>query len=116
MKNQKRSLTQQEDFFLPWFLTKAMRTRVEKLLPRYYHLRLRMYYKQYGCISCRKKTLLYGANALCKNCYAVVGDRLRRTDRRLQVRVGHEQDGVAEAFLRRLESAKDLLADLKGVV
>ncbi len=117
LSHKKQVPSRREEFFLPWFLTTGLRKRVDKLLPRYYHFRLRMYFRQYGCISChRRDHLQYGSNGLCRNCFAVVGDRLRRTDVKLQRQFGHEQEHAAEEILRRLESAGKLLADLKGLV
>ena len=116
VSSKKRSLSKREESFLPWFLTKGLRKRVEKLLPRYYHFRLRLYYETYGCISCHHKDRAYGSNGLCRPCHTKIGDRLRSTDARLQRQFNHEQDGAAEEFLRRLESAKELLSDLKGIM
>ena len=58
----------------------------------------------------------HGSNGLCRPCHTKIGDRLRSTDARLQRQFNHEQDGAAKEFLRRLESAKELLSDLKGIM
>ncbi len=112
----KRHLSRHEELFIPWFLSSALRIRVRKMVPRYYHFRLRLYYQRYGCISCKRKDKVYGSNGLCKDCERLISDRLRYADARLKRQFEREQDGAAKIFLRRLESAKQLLADLKAIM
>jgi len=112
----KRSLTWEEQAYLPWFLTVSLRKRVQKLLPRYYYYRLRLYFAKYGCISCKRKNAQYWSNSLCRECYFTIAARFRRTDEKLQTQFNLDQQGAARTFLRRLESAKRLLGDLKAIL
>ncbi len=116
--SKRSTLTRKEELFLPWFLSMAMKKKVHDLLPPYYHVRLRMYFRKYGCISCQAKGYEsgYGGNGLCGRSYARISERLTHTDRRMQRKFGHEQNRMAATFLKRLKSARDLLADLKGIV
>lgn len=112
----KTHLSREEEISFPIFLTRAMRKKVNKLLPRYYHLRLRVYFDRYGCISCKKKCKQYGSNGFCRSCHMIIGDRLRCADARLQRQFGKPDYFAARTFLKRLESAKRLLADLKAIM
>jgi hypothetical protein len=107
-----------EEFFLPWFLSTAMRKKVEDLLPPYYQIRLGIYFDKYGCISCETKRhkCAYAGNGLCRDCYARITSRLRQTDRTMQRRFGEKQQKMTEKFLKRLTAARELLADLKAVM
>ncbi len=113
-----RTLTRKEQVFLPWFLTIGLKKNVSELLPPYYHVRLRLHYRKFGCIACSTKTCKdgYGGNGLCQRCYARVGDRLRRIDMSMQKKFGHELNRTTATFLKRLKSARELLADLKGIL
>ena len=78
----RRTLARREELFLPWFLSIAMKKKVHDLLPPYYHVRLRMYFRKYGCISCKTKGYEsgYGGNGLCGRCYARISERLMHTE------------------------------------
>ena len=117
ISSKKRALSRQEqELFLPWFLTNAVRLRVYKLLPRSHHFRMRLYFERYGCISCHHKRRAYGSNGLCRCCSALVRDRLVATDARLRRQFQRQDDGAAKIFLRRLESAKRILGDIKAIM
>jgi hypothetical protein len=102
--------------FCPWFLDRVIRVRINKLLPRYYYFRLRLYFDKYGCICCHRKDRAYGSNGLCRACNWTVCERLRLMDARLQRQFKRENDGVERTFLRRLENAKRLLGDIKAIL
>lgn len=112
-----RSLTREEQTaFLPWFLSQAVRLKIDKLLPRYYPLRLRLYYEKFGCIGCKSKQKMYGSNGLCVSCSSRIGERLSYIDARLCRQFGRKGNGAAKIFIRRLESAKRLLGDIKAIM
>jgi hypothetical protein len=75
-----------------------------------------MYFEKYGCIACRRKNASYASHGLCRACSGLIGDRLRRTDAKMQKRLAKNDDGAARIFLRRLESAKRLLGDLRAIL
>ena len=116
LSNKKRELSRKEELFLPWLLTNEIRLQVNKILPRAYHFRMRLYFERYGCISCHQKRRQYGANGLCRCCSDVIRDRLHTTDAKLRRQFQRENDGAAKLFLRRLESARRILADIKAIM
>jgi hypothetical protein len=59
---------------------------------------------------------MYGSNGLCLSCSWLIGERLRYVDARLRRQFKSKEDGAARIFLRRLESAKRLLGDLKAIM
>ena len=73
---------------------------------------------RHSVISCETKSYESGCggNGLCGRCYARISERLMHTDRRMQRKFGHEQNRMAVTFLKRLKSARELLADLKGIM
>jgi len=113
MPNQKRSAPQKLKIFLPWFLNKELLRRIEELLPYYYHARFRLYFNRYGCMRCSKKNVMYGCNGLCPKCLALISDRLKRSDRAMKRRYGVDPASAPHALLRRMMSARELLADFR---
>ena len=98
----------------PWFLSRELLKQVEALLPSHYQRRFRIYFDKYGCIRCRRKRVLYGGNGLCLPCIGLVSDRMDRIDAKLRNAGLLDPKGPAKAFLRRRQSARDLLADFRG--
>jgi len=98
--------------FPPWFLTKEVMRKIEALVPYYYHTRFRFYFDRYGCVRCGHKDVEYCCGGLCKPCNGLINDRLKRTDRAMKRRYGSSKDVPCIGFLKRLNSARELLADL----
>lgn len=96
----------------PMFVTIKLRKAIEKLLPVEHHKRLRLYFDTYGCLGCRRKTMIYGANGFCKPCLGTIEKRLRRLDAKLQASVPTRQPDLSDQFVRPHRAACELLADL----
>ena len=113
MLDRKRTAPQKLKIFLPWFLNKELLGRIQKLLPYYYHARFRLYFNRYGCMRCGRKNVMYGCNGLCTKCLALISDRLKRSDRAMKRRYGVDPASASRALLRRMMSARELLADIR---
>jgi hypothetical protein len=96
----------------PMFVTIKLRKAIEKLLPVEHYRRLRLYFDTYGCLCCRRKTMIYGANGFCKPCLGTIEKRLRRLDGKLQASVPVRQPDFADRFVLPHRTARELLADL----
>jgi len=106
-------LTREAALFHPWFLPRpAWRTIIE-VVPREYLMKMRDYFDRYGCISCKRRDRIYGANGMCKPCFAEVGRRLRRC---LKRRFGGKRELAGDAAIPELlnseSMARKLLRDL----
>lgn len=98
---------------LPWFLTKEIVKKIEDLLPYYYHVRFRLYFDRYGCVRCARKNVIYRCNGLCEPCVGMITNRLKWADRQMKRRYARQPGPPSKAFLKRLTSARDLLADFR---
>jgi hypothetical protein len=98
----------------PWFVPLAIYRKTYALLPKTYYKRFSTYFHRYGCLRCGRKNdkVLYGANGLCLPCLGLVSDRLKICDGVLERGVRSTSSGKPERFLRRVNSARRLLADL----
>lgn len=96
----------------PMFVTVKLRKAIEKLLPVEHHKRLRLYFDTYGCLGCRRKTMIYGANGFCKPCLGTIEKRLRKLDGKPQASVPARQPDLADQFVRPYRTACQLLSDL----
>ena len=96
----------------PMFVTIKLRKAIEKLLPVEHYKRLRLYFDTYGCLACRRKAMIYGANGFCKPCLGTIEKRLRILDGKLQASVPVRQPDLADQFVRPYRTACELLADL----
>jgi hypothetical protein len=94
------------------FVNAKLRKAIERLLPVEHYKRLRSYFEVYGCLSCRKKNKLYGANGFCKPCLGTIEKRLRRLDRERKTRAPIPQPDLADRFVRPYRTACELLSDL----
>jgi len=97
--------------FPPWFVPKKVLDEVQRLLPSMYHQRFLTFFNLYGCIRCGKKRP-YGCNGLCYNCVWWVQTRLRRCDSILAEKYHEPRIVKADKLMHRINSARDLLADL----
>jgi hypothetical protein len=88
----------------------------QRLLPAFYHQRFRLYFDRYGCIYCKRKQVLYGGSGLCISCLPLINDRLRQVDKNMRRLYGAKKSQPAKRFLSGRESARELLADLRGKV
>ena len=96
----------------PIFVALKLRKAIEKLLPVEHYKRLRLYFETYGCLSCRRKNKIYGANGFCKPCLGTIEKRLGKLDGKLQASVPVPQPNLADRFVRPHRTACELLADL----
>jgi len=94
------------------FVTIKLRKAIEKLLPVEHHKRLRLYFDTYGCLGCRRKTMIYGANGFCKPCLGTIEKRLRKLDGKPPASVPARQPDLADQFVRPYRTACQLLSDL----
>jgi hypothetical protein len=113
MSDRKRNIRRNLKIFLPWFLNKELLRTIEGLLPYYYHARFRIYFNRFGCMRCSKKTVMYGCNGLCLKCLGLISDRLKRSDQAMKRRYGVDSASAPNALLKRLISARGLLADFR---
>lgn len=116
MRVSERTKGRRLTLFPPWFVSKAMIKQVEAILPSYYHQRLRRYFDRYGCIRCNRRKAMYGGNGLCLLCIGLVGDRLKRIDAKLLRSLAVDPMEPSKGFLRKRESARELLADFREEV
>jgi hypothetical protein len=112
MKSLKRN-QQTLPFFPPWFLTKDVLRKINALVPYYYHTRFRFYFDRYGCIRCGRNDIEYCSGGLCKVCNGLINDRLKRTDLAMKKKYGSDRGVPCASFLKRLNSARELLADFR---
>jgi len=106
----------QNGLFPPWFVPMEVFKQFQRLLPALYHQRFRLYFDRYGCIHCKCKKVLYGCSGLCISCLPLVDSRLRQVDKDMKRLHGGKKIAPAKRFLSGRESARQLLADLRGKV
>jgi hypothetical protein len=97
----------------PWFLSQSVRRQVEALIPNHYFRRMSVYFEKYGCIRCKRKFVVYCGCGLCEGCMGLVGDRLKRIDRKLESERGPDPRAPLKSLLLRRETARRLLADFR---
>jgi len=102
--------------FPPWFVPMEVYRQIERLLPSYYHQRFRLYFDRHGCIRCKRKKVLYGCSGLCISCLPLIEGRLKQVDKDIRRLHGEKKYPPAKRFLSGRESARELLADLRGHV
>jgi hypothetical protein len=99
-----------DDIFLqPWFLPLQTAFAIKRLLPPEHRHRMRFYFDDYGCLKCGKKSVTYGANALCKLCMQRVKLRLFFAIKRRWTAAS--PDNLPRTF-KRMADAQRLLMDL----
>ena len=110
----KSAKSQRKSTIPPWFVPMTIYRKTYALLPKTYYKRFSTYFHRYGCLRCERSRseVLYGANGLCLRCLGLVSDRLKICDRAVARSVRSTASGKPERFLRRVESARQLLADL----
>jgi len=96
----------------PMFVTIKLRKAIERLLTVEHHKRLRLYFDTYGCLGCRRKTMIYGANGFCKPCLGTIEKRLRKLDGKPRASVPVREPDLADQFVRPYRTACQLLSDL----
>jgi hypothetical protein len=64
----------------PWFLPQRVAFAIRALAPPDYHLKMRHFFNDYGCMIC-KKDHDYGSNGMCTGCCMQVRKRLARSVR-----------------------------------
>lgn len=97
----------------PWFLSLEVTKAVMRLIPRIYFSRMRWFFKDYGCLRCKKKNVPYGGNCLCDQCRKQTMYRMARCMKR-RLRAGKlSKPRLPEArYINRARLAESLLADL----
>lgn len=99
--------TPNELVFQPWFLPRASRLAIDKLIPSGYRNKMRAYFEDYGCMLCGTQDG-YDANGMCRPCHHLIRRRLRSSARRrLSARSGDE---LGLIMARRKSLASRLLA------
>jgi hypothetical protein len=94
----------------PWFLNRGAANAIMRLIPQTCLSRMRWYFEDYGCISCKKKKVEYHGNGLCMNCHATVRRRLRHCMKRRAKTFPETPKSSAEHwYLNCLEIAERLL-------
>jgi len=101
--------------FPPWFLSREVRRQIEALLPYHYHKRFRFYFDRYGCVRCDRKGVRYGCSGLCVGCVSTVTLRLSQGDEKVEA-LYRASRARAVNFLKRRDTAREMLADLRGSV
>jgi len=102
-----------EAAFQPWFQSMETSKAMLRLIPRKYFLRMRWAFEDFGCFSCRKKRVLYGANGFCVRCHMRIYMQLMLSVRKRSKRLKDPDPPEAKRwYFDRAEAAEKLLADL----
>jgi hypothetical protein len=109
-------VTHEVEVFLPFFLARAQRTQLVKLLPTYYQSRMRLYYRLHGCIRCNRNDKPHYSAGACCACYNLIRSRLLRLDQKYGAVYRDRESAAAKKLLDRLTSAQKLLRDLREVL
>ena len=64
----------------PWFLPGKIAFAIRSLAPPDYHLKMRYFFDDYGCMVCRRDHD-YGSNGMCHNCMTKIRKKLTRSVR-----------------------------------
>lgn len=100
------SFSPDELMFQPWFLPKRVAFAIRALAPPDYHLKMRHFFDDYGCMIC-KKDHDYGSNGMCRPCCMSARKKLARSVRiRLKPK---SQRRFALSLIRQANLAKKLL-------
>ena len=100
-------------FMQPWFLPRELALAIRDILPPEHRHKMRYYFEDYGCLSCGKKNVPYGSNAMCRRCATGVKYKFffaikRRWDASPRISQGRpmQRDRMTEAqrLLRHLVS------------
>lgn len=102
------------ELFPPWFVPMDVYRRIQAMLPRFYHDRLRLYFDRYGCLRCRRKDRLYCGSGLCMACLPLIEGRLKQVDKLMKKKRVEKSSAPAERFLKGRANARLLLGDLRG--
>src|ERR1700740_3706981 len=70
-------------------------------------------FDRYGCIRCGRKKVVYCCGGLCKRCVGFINNRLKSSDRIMRRQYDMRKELPCEMFLKRLKSARELLADFR---
>ena len=115
MQRSSEAHTSRIAFFPPWFLEKKVLRKIRRMLPDYYHKRLRYYFDAFGCIRCGRKDVIYSCGGLCLGCQWTINNRLKKSDAEMKRHYGGNKSWLPSAdFLKRYTTARELLRDFKG--
>jgi len=85
-----------------------------RLLPELVHIRRawKAHFMEYGCISCHRKKILYGAGGFCVTCQGKIFMRMRKRHRKLTAgrNIPEEIAELRDALLLRYNTAQRLLS------
>ena len=97
-----------------WCVPRGVYRKMQVLVPSSYYERMRLYFELYGCILCRGKRRMYFSSGMCFRCAVRVRERLGRCDRVLAKRHSEQLKPPSNELLRRIASARSLLAGMVG--
>jgi hypothetical protein len=99
---------------LMWFGSQEMRSKIRRFLPPEYFKRFPLYFRQYGCIHCKRRDVPHCANGLCSACSVLIRLRFDRIGKRLSREKQPHKSERATIYLRKVSSARQLLEDMLG--
>ena len=103
------------DVVPPWCLPRQTYFKVCEVVPQAYFARMRLYFEFYGCMICRTKNPgSYCSCGICQLCMGRLRGRLLRCGRVLAKRERAAVEPLRTEMLKRIRSARALLADLKA--
>jgi hypothetical protein len=96
-------------------LEKKELKKIQRMLPDFYHKRLRYYFDSFGCIRCGRKDVIYCCGGLCSGCQWTVYNRLQKSDKEMKRHYSASKSHPPSSrLLRRYRAAQELLRDFKG--
>jgi hypothetical protein len=102
----------EEVLLQPWFLPRRVAFAIHGLIPPDFHLKMRYFFDDYGCMICGKRSN-YHSNAMCGRCGETVRKKLiasvmrrskSRSNRRLDLALFRQQS-LAKSLLGRFAPA-----------
>lgn len=108
MTKQDRQLL--DDVFLqPWFVSRETAFAIRRMLPPEHRHKMKFFFDDYGCMRCKKKSVTYGSNGLCKLCMQAMKLKFFFAIKRRWTAVSPEN--LPRTF-KRMADAQRLLKDL----
>jgi hypothetical protein len=99
-----------DDIFLqPWFVPLKTAAAMRHLLTESYFHKMRYYFDDWGCLICRRKSVLYGSNGMCYRCVQRTEKRLFFCLQKRHVPTSARREPIS---FGRVTTARMLLSDL----
>lgn len=96
----------------PWLLPKEVSQRIIRLIPPGYRKRFRFYFEDFGCMSCRRKDVVYRTLGFCEICHSKITERMRLSMRRHRKKLGVTKASPrVRWYIDHVNQAEKLLAD-----